>query len=120
MTKVIQPPEMPAVEWSVRGQIGATVGCVDTGDGLVEVVVAGDPLVIDLVVEEPIAEDDRDGLADTIGSVAEERRTVAGIGLDDEAVRGLLRLLTQAIEVRETALAGERMVRGRPVRPCRD
>lgn len=105
MTVVIDAPDPPELDRFADGSVSAVIGCIDTGDGLVQVMVAGQPLVIDLVVEEPLAEDDGEGLRDTLNNIVAGRRTVAGIGLDHEAAQGLIRLLTRAIAVRESTAA---------------
>jgi hypothetical protein len=76
----------------------AVVGAVITDDAIVNVTIGGNPMVIDIVIEERVP--DGEGLGDTLQNIATHRRTCAGAGLDDEGAQGLLRLLGQAIAVR--------------------
>jgi hypothetical protein len=98
----IQPERSP-----LSGRLFAVVGAVTTAGGVIEVEVAGNPTVVDLRVEEPLGVDG-EGLRDTLDSIVADRRTIACIDLDRAGALGLIRLLTQAVEVRERILAKHR------------
>jgi DNA-binding protein YbaB len=98
---------MTAVERNADGRVDAAIGCVDTGTSVIEVTVAGNPLAVDVSVEERLSEDDDEGLRDTLDNIAVRRSTFAVADLDDEATDGLIRLLARAREVRRLALAVE-------------
>jgi hypothetical protein len=82
------------------GPIDATLGGVITDDAVINVVVTGDPAIIDIVIEERLAEGE--GFGDTLRSIATEGQTFAGIDLDYVGAKGLVRLLNQAITLCET------------------
>jgi hypothetical protein len=85
---------------SCTGQIDATLGGIITDDAAINVVVTGDPAVIDLMIEERLAEGE--GFGDTLRHIATEGQTFAGINLDYAGAKGLVRLLNQAIALCET------------------
>jgi hypothetical protein len=88
------------IERDIRdGDGGAMVGCVTTDTGLISVTVTRPPSTVDLCVEERLADTDPEGLADTVGSVIEHRRTVAGMDLDAAGIESLLRLINRATQI---------------------
>jgi hypothetical protein len=105
-SRVIEQPDLTLDHWSVSGRIDAVIGGVVTDEAVVNVTVAGDPMVIDLVVEERVAEGE--GFGDTLRTIATDGQTFAGINLDDAGAKGLVRLLNQAIALREQAQGASR------------
>jgi hypothetical protein len=83
----------------IRDSRGAMVGCVSTDSGLISVTVTQPPSTVDVCVEEHLADDDPEGLTDSVGAVIEHRRTVAGIDLDAAGIEGLLRLINRATKI---------------------
>ncbi len=85
----------------ISGRPDAIVGAIRTDDATVGVGVGGNPTVVDISVEERVP--DGEGLGDALQNIASRRRTYATVGLDDEAAKGLVRLLNQAIALRNQA-----------------
>jgi hypothetical protein len=81
------------------------VGAIITESAVVDIGIGGNPTVIDIAIEERVP--DGDDLCDTLQGVALLGRTLASISLDNNAARGLVRLLNQAIaldgQVQETS-----------------
>lgn len=93
---------------NVNGRVDTAIGCVDTGTAEISIVVAGDPAVVAILVDERLPEDD-EGLRDTLDNIAEEHRSRAGANLDGDAANGLIRLLAQAAHVQAQAISATNM-----------
>ena len=86
-------------EPSSAGHIDATLGGIITDDATINVVVTGDPAIIDLVIEERLTEGE--GFGDTLRNIATEGRTFAGVNLDYVGAKGLVLLLNRALALCE-------------------
>ena len=95
------------------GRMDTTVGGVITKEAVINVVVAGSPAIIEIVIEERLTEGE--GLGDTLRNIASDGHTFAGIGLDYAGATGLVRLLNRAIALCTTPghlLAGDEVLHG--------
>jgi hypothetical protein len=95
---VIQASERAVVERNPRGRVDTVIGCVDTGRAELNITVSGDQ--IDLSLREVLEDEERPIVAK---NAAVEGHAHTYMVLSDEDLDGLLRLLTQAREVRRLA-----------------
>src|SRR5262245_39371102 len=79
---------------------GMTVGCVETDEGCIKVVVVGDGTAVDVCADERIA--DAEGVADTAEMVVSTKTAHAGVALDARGVEGLISLINRAYAICQT------------------
>jgi hypothetical protein len=98
-SQVIEQTDLTREHVVAPGQLDATVGGVITDHSMINVVVSGNPTVIDLVIDEHLEEGE--GFGDTLRYIAKEGKTFAGIDLDYAGAKGLVRLLNRALALYE-------------------
>jgi hypothetical protein len=99
MSQVIEQTDLSRELAATPGQLDATLGGVITNGSVINVVVTGNPAIIDLVIDERLAEGE--GFGDTLRYIAEQGETFASIELDYAGAKGLMRLLNRAISLCE-------------------